>query len=414
LKTVLILAANFPPAGGVGVIRTVKFIKYLPDFGWNSIVVTLPQMATKRIIDSSLLSEIPPETEIHRPFFYDYRKVIGGDIAKLLGPILNRIHFPDKYVQWNYFAFKYIRDRILPHKKIDLIYTSVGPHSTMLLAHRLKQQFKIPFFLDFRDPFSFSQYNLLDGKTTLQSRAENIERAVFKAADHISNVSRIWQEKYERLYPGIVTKSSLIHNGYDEDDFRDLNTAAKNDMFTLGYNGTFSRIVPLDPILSAISAIHREQGIPIRMNIATPIKKRKLASKYPYLFENDLIEYKGFLPHRESLQNLCRSDLALLILNDLAATEGMIPAKTFEYMRIAKPILLLHRKNGFLSELIDKTNTGMTINIGRHKQIVKSLLTLHQKWAEDRLKCDPDWAEIKKFDRKNLTNQLAHLFDRLV
>ena len=410
MKTVLILAVNFPPSGGVGVIRTVKFIKYLPAFGWQPVVVTLPPQATKRIIDDSFLAEISPDIEIHRPYFLDYRKYIGGDLAKLLRPILSRFLFPDKYVQWNRFAFNYIRDKILPHKQIDLIYTSVGPHSTMLLAQRLKQSFDIPFVVDFRDPFSFRQYTLLDAKTSWQKRAEQIEGQVLKAADHVVNVSRIWQQKYEQMYPFITAKSSLIHNGYDENDFNNLDSNTDNDAMTLGYNGTFSRLVPLDPIVSAIMEIHKQHGISIRLNIATPIPPKKLMALYPYCFDHNLIAHKGFLPHQASLNNLARSDIALLILNDIQATEGMLPAKTFEYLRMQMPILLLHRQKGFLSEIIDQTQTGLTLDINDHRAIVKTLLQLQHQWSQGRLNIDPDWNEIRKFDRQILTQKLAEVF----
>ncbi len=414
LKTVLILAVNFPPSGGVGVIRTVKFIKYLPALGWQPLVVTLPAKATKRIIDDSFNSEISEKIEIHRPFFWDYRKFIGGDLAKLLSPILSRLLFPDKYVQWNRFAFNYIRDKVLPRQQIDLAYTSVGPHSTMLLAQRLKQYFDIPFIVDFRDPFSFRQYTLLDAKTSWQKRAEQMEGKVLEDADHVINVSRIWQKKYERMYPFITSKSSLIHNGYDEDDFNTFDSKTDNDVMTLGYNGTFSRLVPLDPIVAAIKEAHQRHGIPIRLNIATPIPPRKLTSKYPYCFEHNLIAHKGFLPHQESLNNLAQSDIALLILNDIPATEGMLPAKTFEYLRMQMPILLLHRRNGFLSEIIDQTNTGKTVDINDHQSIVRTLLQLQHQWSQRKLIVDPDWDEIRKFDRQALTQKLADVFNSVI
>jgi glycosyltransferase involved in cell wall biosynthesis len=414
LKTVLILAVNFPPSGGVGVIRTVKFIKYLPAFGWRPLVVTLPVKATKRVLDDSFTREISKEIEIHRPFFWDYRKFIGGDLAKLLSPVLSRFLFPDKFVQWNRFAFNYIRDKVLPHQEIDLAYTSVGPHSTMLLAQRLKRSFHIPFVVDFRDPFSFRQYTLLEAKTSWQKRAEQVEGNVLKDAGHVVNVSRIWQQKYERMYPFIAAKSSLIHNGYDEDDFNALDSKNDNDVMTLGYNGTFSRLVPLDPIVAAIEEVHQRHAIPIRLNIATPIPPRKLTSRYPYCFEHDLIAHKGYLPHRESLNNLARSDIALLILNNIPATEGMLPAKTFEYLRMQMPILLLHRRNGFLSDIIDQTRTGLTVDINDHQAIVKTLLQLQRQWSQRKLNVDPDWNEIRKFDRQALTQKLADVFDSVI
>jgi hypothetical protein len=203
MKKVLVLAVNFPPSGGVGVIRTLKFIKYLRGFGWDPLILTIPANTAKRVSDNSLLEEIPADVEIHRPFFRDYRKIIPGELAKLLKPLLDRIHFPDKYIQWNHFALKYIKDKIVPHYKIDLAYTSVGPHSTLLLAQKLNQQFNIPFVVDFRDPFSFSQYSILESKKTWRLRAEKIERSVLHDAAHVVNVSNIWKNKYEDLYPEI-------------------------------------------------------------------------------------------------------------------------------------------------------------------------------------------------------------------
>lgn len=413
MKTVIILAANFPPTGGVGVIRTLKFVKYLPSFGWEPIIVTLPNRS-KRIIDDSLLVEIPSTAEVHRPFFFDYRKIIPGDIAKLIRPIERKLNYPDKYVQWNHFAFRYIKDKILPKRKIDLIYTSVGPHSTLLLAQKLKQHFNIPFVVDFRDPFSFSQYSILDSKSKWSNKARKIEKSVFEDADHINNVSKIWKEKYERLYPEITTKSSLIPNGYDEEDFKHLTKKVRNKIFTIGYNGTFSRIVPIEPLIAAMIEIHKTEKISIKLSMATPIKLRKLKSKYPYLFHNGLIDYKGFLPHKESLQNLYRSDAAILILNDIPATEGMIPAKTFEYLRINTPILLLHRKGSFLSKLIEDTGTGFTVNINDRTEIVNGLLTLYKNWEHCKLDHNPNWEEIKKYERKYLTQKLSNIFNRLI
>ena len=207
---------------------------------------------------------------------------------------------------------------------------------------------------------------------------------------------------------------SLIHNGYDEDDFAGLNLRSQNSVLTLGYNGTFSRLVPLKPVMSAISEIHRNHGIDIKLNIASPTQKKKLASQYPYLFDKGLIEYRGFLPHKESLENLYHSDIALLILNDIEATEGMIPAKTFEYLRIGRPILLLHRKRGHLAEIIQKTETGITVDITDQNQIVQTLLELHHAWRSYRLRHQPKWDAIREFDRSHLCRLLVDIFKSLV
>ena len=199
---------------------------------------------------------------------------------------------------------------------------------------------------------------------------------------------------------------------YDEDDFIGLEEKKRNTIFTICYNGTFSRVVPIEPLISAIIKIHQRHNIPICLSIATPTKKEKLLSRYSYLFQNNLIDYKGFLPHRESLKNVYQSDISALILNDSKATEGMLPAKTFEYLRVGNPILLLHRKESFLAKIIEKTKTGITVNIKNQDEIIHSLLMLYEKWRQNEQTHHPDWNEIKKNERKHLTKQLADIFNK--
>jgi hypothetical protein len=411
MKNVMVLSVNFPPTSGAGVFRTLKFAKFLPTFGWRPIVVT-PQTGTKHLHDDSLTNEIPKDTIVHRPSFFNHQEYLPKILVKMLRPIERRLNYPDKYVRWNKAAFNYISRHIIPKEKIDVIYTSVGPYSTILLSHTLKQNYNIPIFIDFRDPFSFNQYALLDKKSNYIRKARRIEKKVFRDVDYVNNVSEIWKQKYETFYPEINSKSSLIHNGYDEDDFIGLEIKKRNTIFTICYNGTFSRVVPIEPLISAIIEIHQRHNIPICLSIATPTKKEKLLSRYNYLFQNNLIDYKGFLPHRESLKNVYQSDISALILNDSKVTEGMLPAKTFEYLRVGNPILLLHRKESFLAKIIEKTKTGITVNIKNQDEIIRSLLMLYEKWRQNEQIHHPDWDEIKKYERKNLTKQLADIFNK--
>jgi hypothetical protein len=129
--------------------------------------------------------------------------------------------------------------------------------------------------------------------------------------------------------------------------------------------------------------------------------------------QQNLLEHSGFLPHQASLSHLATCDVSVLVLNDMAATEGMIPAKTFEYLRINRPILLLHRQGSFLADIISRTHTGTTVTIGDHDEIVQALLQLQQAWQNNDLRHYPNWDEIKKFDRKHLSRELVDIFDGL-
>ncbi|NNG00674.1 MAG: hypothetical protein HKM93_14915 [Desulfobacteraceae bacterium] len=398
----------------MGGIRAFKFAKYLPLFGWNPLVITTP-LAAKSKKDDSLLVELSQDIEIHRPFFLNIRKYLRGDILKLLRPLEKKYLFPDKYVLWNSSVYKYIVRHIIPATIIDATYVSMGPHSSMFIAHRLKQQFHIPFFLDFRDPFSFYQYTVLDQNAERAIRAKMVETGIFQHADAINIVTTPWMEKYAELYPEFSHKMSDIHNGYDEADFVDIpDHKGKNKFFTIGYNGTFSRLEPLNPLIDAITEIHREKGITIQLNIATSTSISKIRKDFSYAISNGLINYKGFLPHRDSLINLKQSDASLLSLLPVPATEGQIPAKTYEYFRIKNPIICLNRPDGHIAKLIERTKTGVIVDINNYRGIVETLLDMNMKWKKNQLDYSPDLSEIQKFERKNQTKVLARKFKALL
>jgi glycosyltransferase involved in cell wall biosynthesis len=413
MRTVLILAVNYPPKGGVGVIRTHKFVCYLPDFNWHPIVVT-PGGSSKRIKDTTLLGDIPDDVDIHRPRFWNIWEKIPGDFSKILKQIFRPNHFPDTYLNWNRIAFKYIEREILPKNRIDAVYVSAGPHSTLLLAKMIWEKHRIPYFIDLRDPFSFSQYSVLRGAVDWRRKARSIENDVFSTAGCINNVTKQWHQRYKSLYPDLSCKFCFIPNGFDEADFEFPEAGSSNKVFTIGYNGSFSKLVPIAPLIEAMSYLFKESGIPIRLCIATPIKENTLKKNAALLYENGLIDYKGYLSHQQSLMNLSKADVCALLLSDSEATRGMVPAKTYEYLRVGKPILCLHRKDGHLSDIINSTSTGITIDINNKKEIRETLLSLHERWTSGNTMLRPNTAEIKKYERRELTKRLANKLDDML
>jgi hypothetical protein len=137
-------------------------------------------------------------------------------------------------------------------------------------------------------------------------------------------------------------------------------------------------------------------------------------SAHPYLVQNGLLDHRGFLPHRECIEALFECDVSALLLDDSQAAEGAIPAKTFEYLRVGNPILLLHRRNGFLDEIIRKTRSGITVDIVNHDGIVDTLLKLQRAWQDQGIPFEPNWDEIRKFDRKHQSRMLTDMFNTLL
>jgi|GEM_PF-1698243 len=414
MKTCLIISAFFPPIGGVGVQRICKFVKYLPQSGWRPIVVTLPSWSTRMPQDPSLLSQIPDSVPVHRPFFFDYRKIIPGEISRWLRPVLIKFSTPDRYISWNSFALRRI-DRIATGEKIDAVLVNVSPFSSLLLAAEIHHRRHLPVVVTLRDAFSFNNYYLRNNRAASSHAAATIEEATFPHFKAILCVTPFMLKKYRSLYPQWRDKFQLLTNGYDEEDFAGVADPDDDDLphFTIGYNGSVSRLAPIEPLLRALSAVRRSHGITIKLNIASRNSLRDIYSYCPECRQDDLVDYKGFLPHRQSLANLRASHLVAILFANDPATEGAYSGKIFEYLRLGKPILLLHRKDSDLARLLRRTKTGMTVDIDDQQEIIATLLALQKKWRQGRLSHQLVNKSIRSFEYRHLTGQLtAFLADR--
>ncbi len=408
------VSAFFPPIGGVGVQRITKFVRHLPELGWNPIVLTVPTYSTRMPKDPSMINDVPESIKIYRPFFYNYRKIVPGEINKLINPITKRIFYPDLYVPWNYFVFRTV-EKIIKKQKIDVAFFNLSPFSTMLLAEKIKREFHLPVILNLRDPFSFNNYLIIKNNPQEISRAQNLERTIFPKMDAIIGVTPYIVEQYRALLPELKDKIQLITNGYDETDFANLDPEKSKHTanFTIGYNGSVSSIVPIQPLLKAIYHLYQHKNITIKLNIASNDSFKKISSQCPDCARAGLIEYKGFLPHAKSLENLCNSHILAIMFKIDATTDGAYSGKIFEYLRMKKPILLLNKKDSQVAKLIQETKTGTAVNIDNQEEIQQALLFYYEQWKNNQLVHQPNWEKIRQFDYRELTKKLAAIFNNL-
>ncbi len=410
MKKVLIVSVFFPPIGGVGVQRITKFVKYLPEFNWEPIVLTIPVWSNKLPKDYNLINEINQNIKIHRPFFFDYKKIIPGEVRKIFKMNKKQSNYPDRYKSWNYYALKRIK-KILNTQQINLIMINSSPFSTIELAKALKQESEIPIVLNLRDPFSFNSY------TVLNNDKKKMKCAIVFEKEHFYNFSKIicvtphMQKEYKKLYPEYADKFTLITNGYDESDFietAESNSKTSNDTFIIGYNGSFSKIVPLNPMLEAIYNLNTRNGMNFKLSITTNISKKKLIALHKKCYEAGFVEYIGFLSHKDSVKRLLHCDLLFVTFADTKATIGAYPVKVLEYLRCNKPIILLNNKTSYLAKLIQDTNTGYCVNIDQPSEIESTLKSLYTEWKKNGMvSYHPNRQEIEKFDFKKLTKKLT-------
>jgi len=219
LKRVLIISYYWPPSGGSGVQRWLKFAKYLPKFGWQPVVFT-PENPDFNVLDKELESEVPKQAEviklpINEPYSA-YRSLFGkkdrkGNNAgivsskkfsitdKLSNFIRGNFFIPDPKVGWVKPAINYLED-YLKRNPVDVIVSTGPPHSMHLIALGLKKKFSTPWIADFRDPWSeldmLTSYHIMPFRF---KKYKALENSVLKAADLSLTVSKVWENDFKRL-----------------------------------------------------------------------------------------------------------------------------------------------------------------------------------------------------------------------
>jgi len=427
MKKVLIISYYFPPVGGAGVQRVLKFVKYLPQLGWEPIVLTVKNIQYP-VYDPSLLEEIPKETKIFRSGSFDPLRVICllkkpfgknknySTGFKKTSPFKSRlskfIFIPDNKIGWLFFAI--IKGlRVAKKNKIDLIFSTSPPPSAHLAGLFLKKFLKVPLVVDFRDSWETS----LEEKTPTFLHGwlqKKIERMILNNASAVVTVNEQIQTLLQNRHPEVLS-TAVISNGYDEDDFTGSDEE-KTEHFTIGYLGTFNRINDPNPFLQALSELSQEitefknQVKFVQMGMFLDFNLPELVKKFG--LEN-MVELRGYLTHKESLKQLSSASALLLITTDSPGAEVLTTGKIFEYFRAGKPILGILPPSGAAASLIKETKAGMIVspkNISGIKQILKDYF---RKWDNGELKVELDKEKLQQFERRYLTGKLAEVFNRV-
>src|SRR4030067_1115375 len=427
MKKVLIISYYFPPVGGARIQRVLKFVKYLSQLDWEPIVLTVKNIQYPAY-DSSLLEEIPKETEIFRSGSFDPLRVIyllkkpfrksknystGFKKSSHFKSRLSKFIFlPDNKIGWLFFAV--IKGlRVAKKNKIDLIFSTSPPPSAHLVGLFLKKFLKAPLVVDFRDSWETS---LEEKATSFLHRwlQKKLEKKILDKAASVVTVNEQIQTLLQNRYPKVLS-TAVITNGYDEADFAVFN-AEKTGHFTIGYLGAFNRINDPTPFLQALSELSQEitefknQVKFVQVGMFLDFNLHELVKKFG--LEN-MADLKGYLSHKESLKQLSSASILLLITTDSPGAEVLTTGKIFEYFRAGKPILGVLPPSGAAASLIKETKAGVIVspkNILGIKQILKDYF---RKWANSELKVELNQEKLKQFERRNLTDKLAEVFNRV-
>lgn len=445
MKKILIIAYYYPPKGGAGVQRTTKFANYLNKFGYDVHVLTVKKTSSG-LVDLSLQEDINTNISVYRTDIKETNLLnnvlkIANKTVEPSAPIVKKDKFnamadklkkvakdsflslyslrfiPDDKKGWIPFAVEQAR-KIIAEKNIDIIYTTSAPYSAHLIGLKLKNEFNLKWIADFRDPWAsnpFSDYNFL-----IQNIYNHLEAKVVKSADRVISVSTPIIEDFIKRYPKEdKNKFVTIPNGYDERDFEKLNINASqgNTRFTILYNGTLygkrspeKLLAALDKLIS-LGAID-DKKIQLRFIGEIGSSYMGIVNFYKNKYK-DIIIHKPYIPHSESLKELCGANALLLIIDEGKGSEGIYTGKIFEYIRTGKTILGLV-PDGVAKDLIKETNTGYTAAPSSQKDIEYILTKAYNDYISDSNRIKPNFDIIQSYSRENLTKKLIEEINKII
>jgi glycosyltransferase involved in cell wall biosynthesis len=419
VKKVLIITYYWPPSGGSGVQRWLKFVKYFRNFGIEPIVLTVaPEFAALPNLDESLEHEIPAGIEIHKtraksPFGF-YRKMKKGAIPNsgfagegkasffdnLFRFIRGNFFIPDARIGWNKFALEKARELIHLHA-IDTIITSSPPHSTQLIGLQLKKEFKLKWLADLRDPWTEIYYNKLLFRTNWAKRIDyRYEQACLQNADTLIVVSEDIKQRFGEKRETILEKIHVIPNGFDEEDFSKVQTKNDAEVKYISYVGNLGLQYPVDGFLETFAEIIKKENNwklyfvgNCHKGIKTIVDKLNLT---------DSVEFVPYVNHSEAIDFMIKARILLLIIPEIENNKGILTGKLFEYLATGNPILNIGPKDGDAAAILKENAVSVTLNPTEKQEIANFILNSAPNNTPGNL-------SEHKFSRRNLTGEITQL-----
>ena len=426
MKKVLFIAYYFPPLGGSGVQRSLKFVKYLAEFGWQPVVLSVNHKFTRWIKDASLLQEIPEEVKIYRTPTLElnwlFKALWGLRLPKLVTWLQRHLLIPDSEITWLPFAKRCIR-RIVAEHKIDLVYITGAPFSAMLLGPYVKAEFNLKYVVDFRDEWTNNPGRLQAGlpqRSQLKELA--LERHVLSnCAAAVYAIPRYMKLSFEQKYPFLIQKPHReIFNGFDEAEFALLSKLElpKRKYLRLAHIGQFYDTINPALLWQALLELTAEKSINpdlIKIDLIGRNTPSFVLGRYKDRAElRKMVRFRANLAHQLALKEMCLADALLLFIVPGPNCNAVATGKIFEYIRSYRPILAIIPPGGVAAEIVSSSRTGFVYDSSDLHSIKSGLLHICSLWERGELNLSPDKEYIRGFDRKQLTAQLAGLFDEVL
>jgi glycosyltransferase involved in cell wall biosynthesis len=398
---VLVVAYFFPPLGGAGVQRTLKFAKYLPQHGWDPVVITTDSDAYP-VADASLAREIPaglPVTRAHELSLF--RTLARVAVHVPLPHSSLPFAWPDDAVGWFPGAVRVAMAavrRLAP----DVIYTTSSPYTSHLVGLAVARRSGLPWVLDFRDEWSLNPYAAgLPRPVAWANRYA--ERAALRQATSVVRAADYFRFADERWNAAAVT----LPNGVDEEDFADQRPASRTGRFRISYVGTLYGKRDAAPVLAAISALVQRGEI-----ASEHLEMRAVGNVWNELTVPPGVHMTttGYLPHAEAIREMGLADVLLLYEppGSLATT-----GKVFEYLASGRPVLCVAPAANRAARLVRELGAGLVAEPEDASGIERAVATLYRRWLEEGLPLQTEVraATLERYSRRRLAGRLAQVLD---
>ena len=414
MKRLLIITYYWPPTGGSGVQRWVKFSKYLPQHGWQPGIYT-PENPEQLARDESLLSDVPAcaeviKTRILEPYAV-YRRLTGGKQGEEVNPvnaqkknwkqrlslwIRGNCFIPDPRIGWVRPSVRFLKKYLREHP-VDAVVTTGPPHSVHLIGRGLKRALGVHWIADFRDPWTEMFYYKHLGLTAASDRRQHrLEQSVLDEADTVISVTPLVQKDFQAR---TKTPVVLITNGFDEDDFLD-NSAPDLPAFRLVHTGLFA--ADGNP-LNLWDALARRCGedpsfrARLEIRLAGKVDRAITDAIRARGLGGNLVEL-GYLPHDETVREQRAADILLLPLRQEPEYAKVLPGKIFEYLAARRPVLGIGQEDGAAAAVLRDAGAGEMFDWDKTDELLAFLDAPH-----------PETTGIEKYTRRALTAQLTQI-----
>ena len=423
-KKVLIITYYWPPAGGSGVQRWLKFSKYLRDFEIEPVIYTIDNPSYP-ILDKSSESEIPKDLEILKQAIFEPNSMLSffgrnnkKESAGFLNPNPTFLGKIVQYIRANYFipdARKFwiqpsvnFLSNYLENNHIDAIITTGPPHSMHLIGLELKKKLGIKWISDFRDPWTeidYFQQLPLTKKAT--KKHQDLEQEVLIKSDMVVVVGETMKEKFLQH----TKRIEVLTNGFDT--IEDLSTQKLDEKFSITHVGLMNsdrNPTILWEVLNEISNTNLNFKNDLRIKLIGKLDDAVIQDLK--VFDHNTIETIPYLDHKDVSKYQASSQVLLLSINEVPSAKGIITGKIFEYLQAKRPILSIGPEDGDAAMILKNTNAGTIIGFKNKTALKATILNLYKDYKEEVLFVKS--INIEQYHRKNITSQLAEVIKKVV